>query len=131
MYIKSTAQSQKSEGKKTPVSLPESCMLFFYFFNFNLFLIIQFFKLFNILHAWKCLSVFSSFFLVFYQKSQIKSREVWGQRRAEWTWLSAPHLHYLCTHSTCPGPCWGHWMTNGFSNALIKPSSHMINNQEE
>lgn len=131
MYIKSTAQSQKSEEKKTPVSLPESCMLFFYFFNFNLSLIIQFFKLFNILHAWKCLSVFSSFFFVFYQKSQIKSREAWGQRRAEWTWLSAPHLHYLCTHSTCPGPCWGHWMTNGFSNALIKPCSHMINNQEE
>lgn len=69
-------------------------------------------------------------FLYFYQKSQIKSREAWGQRRAEWTWLSAPHLHYLCTHSTCPGPCWGHWMTNGFSNALIKPCSHMINNQE-
>lgn len=121
----------KIRRKKKPVSLPESCMLFFYFFNFNLSLIIQFFKLFNILHAWKCLSVFSFPFFVFYQKSQIKNREAWGQRRAEWTWLSAPHLHYLCTHSTCPGPCWGHWMTNGFSNALIKPSSHMINNQEE
>lgn len=125
-------RNPKNQKKKKPQCHSQSLVCcFFYFFNFNLSLIIQFFKLFNILHAWKCLSVFSSSFFVFYQKSQIKNREAWGQRRAEWTWLSAPHLHYLCTHSTCPGPCWGHWMTNGFSNALIKPSSHMINNQEE
>lgn len=63
MYIKSTAQSQKSEEKKTSVT-PRVLYVVFYFFNFNLSLIIQFFKLFNILHAWKCLSVFSSFFCI-------------------------------------------------------------------
>lgn len=79
MYIKSTAQSQKSEEKKPPVSLPESCMVFFYFFNFNLSLVIQFFKLFNILHAWKCLSVFSSFFF-FCILPEITNQELRGLR---------------------------------------------------
>lgn len=121
-------RNPKNQKKKNPVSLPESCMGFFlqlksFFYN-------------PFQHS-TCMEMpfrfFFGFFLLFlfYQKSQIKSREAWGQRRAEWTWLSAPHLHYLCTHSTCPGPCWGHWMTNGFSNALIKPCSHMINNQDE
>lgn len=98
MYIKSTAQSQKSEEKKTTVSLPESCMLFFYFFNFNLSLIIQFFKLFNILHAWKCLSVFSSFFLYFTRnhKSRAERLEDKEERSGH---DCLPHTCTTCVHT--------------------------------
>lgn len=58
-------RNPKNQKKKNPQCHSQSLVCcFFNFFNFNLSFIIQFFKLFNILHAWKCLSVFSSFFCI-------------------------------------------------------------------
>lgn len=53
-------RNPKNQKKKKPSVTPRVLYVVFLFLQ----LIIQFFKLFNILHAWKCLLVFSPFFCI-------------------------------------------------------------------
>lgn len=92
-------RNPKNQKKKKPVSLPESCMLFFYFFNFNLSLIIQFFKLFNILHAWKCLSVFSSSFFLYFTRNHKSRAERLEDKEERSGHDCLPHTCTTCVHT--------------------------------
>lgn len=88
----------KIRRKKNHSVTPRVLYGFFYFFNFNLSLIIQFFKLFNILHAWKCLSVFSFFFLYFTRnhKSRAERLEDKEERSGH---DCLPHTCTTCVHT--------------------------------